>query len=217
MKLLIAEDDLTSRTMLTAVTRKWGFEPVAVEDGEAAWQVMQGDEPPRLLLLDWEMPGLSGPALCQRIRQQETTDPPFIILLTGRTKTTDIVKSLTAGANDHIAKPFENAEVQARLQVGRRILDLQHELIRSKEILANEREVIENTILSMQASKNFETANLRQLQVPVERVSGDVLLSVFRPDGAQHLMLGDFTGHGLIAAIGGPIVYDTFHIFLTFP
>ncbi len=135
MKLLIAEDDLTSRTMLAAVARIWGFEPIEVEDGEAAWQGMQGDEPPRLLLLDWEMPKLDGLALCQRIRLQASDDPPYIILLTARSGTADIVEGLGKGANDYIAKPFDNAELQARLQVGRRMLDLQGQLNEAKEAL----------------------------------------------------------------------------------
>lgn len=136
MKLLIAEDDLTSRTMLAAVARKWGYEPIAVEDGEAAWEVLRRPEPPRLLLLDWMMPRLDGLALCRRIRREESSDPPFIVLLTGRGETEDIVKALEAGANDHVAKPFENAELRARLDVGKRMLDLQAELRRATEALA---------------------------------------------------------------------------------
>ncbi len=135
MKLLIAEDDLTSRTMLAVIVQNWGFEPIMVEDGEAAWQVMQGAEPPRLLLIDWEMPQLDGLALCQRVRLEKSDDPPYIILLTARSKTADIVEGLSKGANDYIAKPFENAELQARLQVGRRMLDLQAQLNKSKETL----------------------------------------------------------------------------------
>jgi len=78
MKLLIAEDDITTRTMLTVVTKSWGYEPVAVEDGETAWQVLQADDPPRLLLLDWMMPELDGLALCQRIREKESQDPQVL-------------------------------------------------------------------------------------------------------------------------------------------
>lgn len=125
MKLLIAEDDLTSRTILESVARKWGYEPIAVEDGESAWQILQQEDPPQLLLLDWEMPRLSGIDLCQRIRKQEQSDPSFIILLTSRASTQDIVTGLEAGSNEYIAKPFENAELQARLKVGKRMLELQ--------------------------------------------------------------------------------------------
>jgi diguanylate cyclase (GGDEF)-like protein len=136
MKILIAEDDPTSQMILIAVVSEWGYEPVAVEDGMQALSVLQAEDPPRILLLDWEMPKLNGLALCQKIREVETSNPPYIILLTGRSQTEDIVKGLKAGANDYIAKPFENAELQARLQVGRRMLDLQYELNRAKEAMA---------------------------------------------------------------------------------
>ncbi|MEH6448780.1 MAG: diguanylate cyclase [Oleispira sp.] len=136
MKILIAEDDATSRMILTAVVSEWGYEPFAVEDGAQALQVLQAENPPRLLLLDWEMPKLNGLALCKHIREEDTSNPPYIILLTGRSDTDDIVTGLKGGANDYISKPFENAELQARLQVGRRMLDLQDELNQAKEAMA---------------------------------------------------------------------------------
>ena len=136
MKLLIADDDLTSRVLLENLTRKWGWEPIVVEDGEAAWEVLQQDNPPRLLLIDWEMPRLSGLALCQRIRRQPDTDPAYIILLTSRNGTIDIVTGLEVGANDYITKPFNNVVLQARAQVGKRMLALQQELNQAKEMLA---------------------------------------------------------------------------------
>jgi len=121
--------------MLEAVARKWGYETITAEDGEAAWEIMQQDEPPRLLLLDWEMPKLDGLALCQQIRQQESCDPPFIILLSARQDTHDIIAGLDSGANEYIAKPFNNAELQARLQVGQRMLDLQTRFREAEERL----------------------------------------------------------------------------------
>ena len=116
--------------MLEALTRQWGFEPVMADDGEAAWQIFQSDDAPGLLLLDWEMPNLTGYELCQRIYKHEHLNPPYIILLTSRNQTSDMVNGLSAGANDYIAKPFKSEELQARLQVGRRVVELQaeHEL-----------------------------------------------------------------------------------------
>ncbi|OUR71517.1 diguanylate cyclase response regulator [Methylophaga sp. 41_12_T18] len=128
MKLLIAEDDKASRMMLTAVTSQWNYDSIAVEDGEAAWQVMQQDEPPCLLLLDWEMPGMTGIEVCQKVREHNSDNPPYILLLTARTETADIVKGLQAGANDYIPKPFNAAELQVRLEVGTRMLSLQSKL-----------------------------------------------------------------------------------------
>ena len=211
MKLLIADDDLTSRTMLAAISKKWGYESIVVEDGEFAWQVLQESDAPSLLLIDWEMPRLDGLGLCQRIRQQASNTPPFIILLTSRSKTDDVVAGLEAGANDYIIKPFANAELKARLQVGQRMLELQKQLKKTQDVLTFERETIENIILKMRASKPFETTGLRILDAPVEKTSGDVLLSAFKPDKTRHVLMGDFTGHGLMAAVGGPIVYDVFY------
>ncbi|MBL4620976.1 MAG: diguanylate cyclase [Immundisolibacteraceae bacterium] len=125
MKLVIAEDDPTSRAMLQAVSSQWGYEPLLAEDGNAAWDLMHQEDPPRLLILDWEMPNLDGVTLCARIREVQTTDPPFIILLTARNEPIDVVTALDAGANDYIIKPFEPIELKARLEVGRRMLNLQ--------------------------------------------------------------------------------------------
>lgn len=136
MKLLIAEDSLTQRVMLKAITSKWGFDPILAEDGQAAWDILSAEDPPRLLLLDWEMPTMSGLELCQRLRTLPSDDPPFILLLTGRTTTEDIVTGLESGANDYIAKPYNHAELKARLDVGRRMLGLQHELNSAKQTLA---------------------------------------------------------------------------------
>jgi two-component system cell cycle response regulator len=136
MKILIAEDDLTSRMILVAIVSEWGYEPLAVEDGAQALSVLQKDDAPRLLLLDWEMPEINGLALCKKIREEDTSNPPYIILLTGRSDTEDIVTGLKVGANDYISKPFDNAELKARLQVGKRILDLQDELNCAKEAMA---------------------------------------------------------------------------------
>ncbi|MBF0471390.1 MAG: response regulator, partial [Gammaproteobacteria bacterium] len=82
MKLLIADGNRTSRTILSAITGRWGFDPIAVEDGYRAWQVMHQENPPHLLLLDWELPKLDGLDLCQRLRQRECENPPYIIMLT---------------------------------------------------------------------------------------------------------------------------------------
>jgi diguanylate cyclase (GGDEF)-like protein/PAS domain S-box-containing protein len=131
MRILIADDDVTSRMMLQAMVTQWGFEPVVAEDGEAAWDTLQADNPPRLLLIDWEMPKLDGLQLCQRIREQDSEDPPYIILLTGRDEAEDIASGLGAGANDYLSKPFKKAELEARINVGRRLLKLQHEHIKA--------------------------------------------------------------------------------------
>ena len=134
MRILIAEDDLTSRTMLQAVLTKWGNEVLATTDGQAAWSVMQQKNPPQLLILDWMMPGMNGPALCRKLRDQERTAPLYIILLTSKSELRDVIAGLEIGADDYITKPYANDELRARINVGKRMLELQAKL-REKEKL----------------------------------------------------------------------------------
>jgi diguanylate cyclase (GGDEF)-like protein len=138
MKILLAEDDLTSRSMLAAVLKKWGYDPVLTNDGAAAWEELQKPDAPRLALLDWNMPGLEGLEVCRRLRKKETTNPGYVILLTGRTEKGDIVQGLEAGANDYISKPYDNAELLARIRVGQRMLELQSSLLETQAALAHQ-------------------------------------------------------------------------------
>lgn len=128
MKILIAEDDLTSRTMLQAVLTKWGYEVITTADGNEAWTALQQENAPRLLILDWMMPGMDGPALCRKLRGQERTDAMYIILLTSKSERQDIIAGLETGANDYITKPYANDELRARVNVGKRMLELQTKL-----------------------------------------------------------------------------------------
>jgi two-component system, cell cycle response regulator len=128
MKVLIAEDDVTSRTMLKAILTKWGYEVVAAVDGEEAWEVMKREDAPKLAVLDWEMPGLDGTELCRKVRGLKTDTPPYLILLTMRGEKGDIVEGLSAGANDYISKPYDAGELEARIRVGSRVIELQDRL-----------------------------------------------------------------------------------------
>jgi DNA-binding response OmpR family regulator len=125
MRILIAEDDLSTRTMLQAVLARWGYTVEAVADGHAAWAVLGRPDAPGLALLDWTMPGLDGVEVCRKVRAAAPANPPYLILLTARTQKDDIVAGLLAGANDYIAKPYDTGELQARLAVGVRMTELQ--------------------------------------------------------------------------------------------
>jgi two-component system, cell cycle response regulator len=138
MRILIAEDDLTSRIILTTILSKWGHEPLAVEDGSSAWDIMQQSDAPRLAVLDWDMPGLDGLEVCRRIREACNDNPPYLIILTAKGEKADIVKGLDAGANDYISKPYDNDELQARINVGGRMLALQTDLLEARDALAYE-------------------------------------------------------------------------------
>ena len=128
MKILIAEDDPVSRRLLEATLDKFGYEVVVADNGAEAWTVLQSEDTPHLAILDWMMPEIDGLEVCRRVRARPTTTPPYLILLTARSGKEDVVAGLDAGANDYLAKPFDRAELRARLQVGAHVLHLQQNL-----------------------------------------------------------------------------------------
>ena len=125
MRILIAEDDFTSRTILVEMLKKQGHEVIVTMNGMEAWNAILQSDAPRLVILDWMMPELDGVDVCRRIRDIKTDQPPYIIMLTGRNEMADIVAGLTAGADDYMAKPFDPGELKARIGVGQRVLKLQ--------------------------------------------------------------------------------------------
>ena len=128
MRILIAEDDLTSRKILEKVLVSNGYEVTVTADGKAAFDVLLGEDPPKLALIDWMMPKLDGIEVCRRLRAEGKTTAMYLILLTARGNKQDIVSGLESGADDYIIKPFEKDELLARVQAGQRILGLQSEL-----------------------------------------------------------------------------------------
>ena len=141
LQVLVADDDMVSRTVVGAMLKKAGYPVIFAPDGEQAWQHLDSDDPPSLAVLDWEMPGLQGPEVVERIRSRETPTPTYVILLTSRDSSKDIVRGLRAGADDYVTKPANEDELIARVNVGARVVQLQAALaerVRSlEEALAN--------------------------------------------------------------------------------
>jgi diguanylate cyclase (GGDEF)-like protein len=138
MRILIAEDDLTSRIMLASMLKKEGHEVTATVNGAEAWQALQQPDAPALVILDWMMPEMDGPDVVRRVRTLQTDQPPYIIMLTSRGSKADIIAGLEAGANDYLAKPPDPGELRARVDVGRRMVEMQAALIESKEKFAHQ-------------------------------------------------------------------------------
>lgn len=136
MRILIAEDEPTSRNLLTAVLKKRAYDVVATGDGAEALRVMQQPDAPRLVILDWMMPEIDGLEVCRRIREISTGNPPYIIMLTTRGDTEDIIAGLDAGADDYLVKPYNSSELRARVTAGQRIVALQDSLAQKVDELA---------------------------------------------------------------------------------
>jgi DNA-binding response OmpR family regulator len=128
LRILISDDDAASRLLLETTLTRWGYEVLVTSDGEQAWQAIESPNAPLLFILDWQMPGLDGVDVCRKARARKSTRSAYIILLTSRTSKEDLIAGLEAGADDYVTKPFDPQELQARLHVGSRVIELQRAL-----------------------------------------------------------------------------------------
>jgi DNA-binding response OmpR family regulator len=137
MKILIAEDEAVSRTMLVKLLAGWGHEVLATTNGAEAWEALSKKDGPKLALLDWVMPAMDGIEVVRRVRQAADLDSHYvyIILLSQKTTQEEIVQGLEAGADDYIVKPYDLAELRVRIRTGERILELQRALIAANQEL----------------------------------------------------------------------------------
>src|ERR1022692_2539299 len=138
MKILAAEDNLVCQSMLRTMLTKWGYDVTIARDGVEAWQALQSQDSPRLAILDWMMPGMDGLEVCRRVRAANREPYIYILLLTARTESQDLVAGMDAGADDYVTKPFNAHELRVRLRAGRRILDLQERLMVAREALRDQ-------------------------------------------------------------------------------
>ncbi len=133
MKILIADDDAVSRSIMSRLLSQCGYEVSTASNGTEAVYRLLHDDGPRLLLLDWMMPGLDGPEVCKAIRLSPRQAYVYITLLTSKDLKEDIIEGLQAGADDYLTKPCNLQELRARLRTGERILELEDKLIMARE------------------------------------------------------------------------------------
>lgn len=129
MRILLAEDEPGTRHLLKSLLLKWHYQVVVAQDGSEAWRLLQQEDAPMLAILDWMMPGLDGIQVCREVRKLGRRSYTYILLLTARKRKQDIVAGMEAGADDYLSKPFDAAELKARLRAGQRVIDLQEKLL----------------------------------------------------------------------------------------
>ena len=132
---LVAEDNPVFQSMLKSMLTRWGYEARVTGSGLEAWDALQAADAPRLAVLDWMMPGMDGVDVCRRIRAAGREPYVYVLLLTARAESQDLVEAMEAGADDYLTKPFNVQELRVRLRAGRRILDLQRQLMQAREEL----------------------------------------------------------------------------------
>jgi len=165
MKILIAEDDSMGNILLKRYLVKWGFEVVTVFDGVGAWEILQGDDAPRIAILDWMMPGLDGLEVCRRVRSLEDKSDryTYIMILTARDKKEDVVQGMEAGADDYLIKPFHKEELRARINAGQRITELHDALRYTKQrlLIMSRLDPLTGTLSRLGILENLELAMYR--------------------------------------------------------
>ena len=128
MDILIAEDDPISRRTLEVTLQRWGHRVLVTNEGQSAFEALSREDGPQLAIIDWMMPYLDGLTICSRLRENPAKRSTYVILLTARGEKKDIVTGLGSGADDYITKPFDRDELQARVNVGIRMVELQQRL-----------------------------------------------------------------------------------------
>lgn len=208
--ILAVDDEPINRFFLEDLLEEQ-FELRLLEDGLACLAAVR-ERKPDLILLDINMPGLNGYEVCRQLQADAATRDIPIMFLTALSEVSDEKKGLEMGAVDYITKPFTEALLLARMRTHLSLSSSHRLLSHQNAVLNKERAYIENIILNMRDDAHFVSDNLRVLMAPISTTNGDLVLSAQTPDGRRYLLVGDFTGHGLAAALGGPLVSALFYL-----
>lgn len=127
MRILIADDNPVFLGVLKVMLTNWGYDVVSARDGKEAWQLLRAENAPRLVILDWMMPGLDGIEVCRLVRAGLGL-AVYVLILTAKAQSEDLVTAMQAGADDYVTKPLKSLELRIRLAAACRILDLEERL-----------------------------------------------------------------------------------------
>ena len=147
MRVLIADDEPTSRLVLKAMVSRLGHECVLAEDGDQAWEILATTEVD-VLLTDWMMPGLNGPELCRRARHERDGRYVYVVLITALESPDQVLEGMAAGADDYLVKPVETLVLQTRLMAAERVTDLHRQVAHFQAQLERANEVLRGQSLT---------------------------------------------------------------------
>ncbi|TBU74594.1 fused response regulator/phosphatase [Phytopseudomonas daroniae] len=217
LTILIAEDSATDRMLLSTIVGRQGHRVLAASDGLEAVALFESQRP-QLVLMDALMPVMDGFEAARRIKAMAGDAMVPIIFLTSLSEDEALVRCLEAGGDDFLAKPYSRVILEAKINAMDRLRRLHQEVLRQRDQIARHNEHLLNEQLVAKAvfdkvahSGCLSAGNIRYLQSPYALFNGDLLLAAFHPSGDMHVLLGDFTGHGLPAAIGAMPLADVFY------
>ena len=217
LTILIAEDSAADRLLLSTIVRRQGHEVLTAANGAEALDLFR-QQRPDLVLMDAMMPVMDGFEAARQIKALagETLVP--IIFLTSLTESEALVRCLDAGGDDFLAKPYNQVILAAKIKAMDRLRRLQATVLQQRDLIAkhhdyllNEQRVAKAVFDKVAHSGCLSAPNIRYLQSPYALFNGDLLLAAYTPAGDMHVLLGDFTGHGLPAAVGAMPLAEVFY------
>jgi CheY-like chemotaxis protein len=217
LTILIAEDSAADRLLLSTIVRRQGHEVLTAANGAEAVDAFR-EQRPQLVLMDAMMPVMDGFEAARQIKllAGETLVP--IIFLTSLTESEALARCLEAGGDDFLAKPYNPVILAAKINAMDRLRRLQATVLQQRDLIAkhheyllNEQRVAKAVFDKVAHSGCLSAPNIRYLQSPYALFNGDLLLAAFTPAGDMHVLLGDFTGHGLPAAVGAMPLAEVFY------
>jgi CheY-like chemotaxis protein len=208
--ILVVDDARDNIEVIKALLRD-DYAIISAMSGELALALAAARPQPDLILLDVLMPGLDGYEVIKRLKANPQTRDIPVIFISALNDSTEELRGFDLGAIDYINKPFIPAVMRARVRT-QIALRLAREKIEQQNLrLSAEKRLVEDIILRLRSSSDFEPRHLRTLMSAADVVNGDVLLAAFAPDGRQQLLVGDIAGHGIPAAVCAPLISHVFY------
>ena len=217
LSILIAEDNAADRMLLSTIVSRQGHRTLTASNGLEAVALF-GQERPQLVLMDALMPMMDGFEAARRIKLMAGESLVPIIFLTSLTEGEALVRCLEAGGDDFLAKPYNRVILEAKIKAMDLLRRLHDTVLRQRDLitkhnehLLTEQRVAKAVFDKVAHSGCLAAPNIRYLQSPYALFNGDLLLAAYKPSGGMHVLLGDFTGHGLPAAIGAMPLAEVFY------
>ncbi|MCP4127846.1 MAG: fused response regulator/phosphatase [Gammaproteobacteria bacterium] len=208
-KALVADDERSNRMILSAILKQIGYEVIQAENGVEAVELFQ-TEKPDIVLIDIIMPVMDGYDAVEQIKSDPDYSFTPVIFLTGMTDEQDLAKCIEVGGDDFLTKPFSRTLLTAKIHAMERISNLHQQVNVLYARTQQDQEMAKEVFAGAVITDNVALNAIHTLSQPAELFSGDVLLSAYSPSGDLNVMMGDFTGHGLAAALGAMPASEVF-------
>jgi len=208
-KALIVDDEKTYRLLLKSLLVKQGYQIVEAENGQQAVDLFQ-QENPSIVFMDVMMPVLDGYQATRRIKAIAGTRFVPVIFLTAISDESALAQCIEAGGDDFLVKPYDRTILQSKIRSLQRIAALNREVQGMYSMIHREQEIAESVFVNAIQSSNVDNRHLRHTVRPANIFSGDMVLSAYSPARDLFFLIGDFTGHGLLAALGAMPVSEVF-------